>query len=254
MCLSIGEVLIPYEPFGGPGSSSSLPFLGQRLSRNKLIAAIIRFAIGLSPTREEEKWDCKRVSSHMQVCCKKLLVAYNNEELSDDKHHKAGVALKHLSQGYPFMDFFHSYVVNDNSPPRKVRERVNEAALDTTLKPADYTAPLHKEKGNLVVHPLIAWLLNRNNYHLDEAKHNHFFNCAAPLAPAQMSASRMLVARIWWDEFVVRNHGETMNFVNDWWLANGGSKDSKLNFAKAAAERRRPLLDDIFDLGGRVSK
>lgn len=210
--------------------------------------------MGLAPHWEEDKWDCKRVSSHMQVCCKKLLTTYNNERLPDDKRHKAGLAIKHLSQGYPFLDFFHSYVAKSTSSPAKVRQRINEAVLDTTLKPADYTAPLHKDKGNLVVHPLIAWLLNRNDYHLDAAKHNRFFNCAGPLAPAQMSPARMLVGRIWWDEFVVRNHSETMQFVDNWWHANRGTKDAKLEFAKAAAERRRPLLDDIFDLGGRASK
>lgn len=223
-----------------------MTFHAAELSRNKVIARIMKFAYG-EWNKEPKPWDEKSVSSHMQVCVKKLLATYNNAALPQEVRHNAGVALKHLSQDYPLKAFYHSFVVQPGSTPTpdKYRQRVNELLRDTTIQTDDYT-PVLKGKGQLALHPLIAWLLNSNCWHLDQANLETTFHCEKNLTPHQLSKDVTLVGRVWWDEFVVKDTQATLDFVRNWFLTRGRNGNSQSDFAKAAAERRRPILADIF--------
>lgn len=242
----IGEVLIPYEPFGGLGCSTAVEFLGRKRSRNFVISDIMQFAFG----QTSEDWDNKKVSSHMQACVKKLLSTYNNESLSREVRHNAGLALKHLSQGYPLQTFYQSFIFpRASEKPRAVeyRQRVNELLVDDTIRSDDYT-PLVRGKGNFLVHPLIAWLLNHNGCHLDESRLNIYYSCTRRLLPQRLSQDELLlVGRHWWDEFVVNDIAGTLDFVRNWFLTKGSKGDFKSAFAKAATARRLPMLDCIFE-------
>lgn len=240
-----GEVFLPYLPFGGAGSSGLLKIFGDaKLSRNATIAEIMNRAI------PGKNFSMKQISSHMQTVSKRLLGRYNSKKLLPDVRINAGLALKNLAQNEPPEEFYFSSIVTpQNTSPEKIKVRANGLIDDERLQVANYDPPVYEAQKTPPLHPIIAFLLNRNGRHLDEASVD-FIDCSKPQPPIIGRTN----AQIWWYEFVIVKPEDKVRFGLDFWntrmRTDGTLMASEVEplqeFHYAAVARRRPELDALI--------
>lgn len=213
MSLRLGELLIPYTPFGGFGAGQSIRFWDHNLSRNQIIHVIVTVVTGV-------KYSIKTISQHKRAITKDLLNRYVDEAVEPYVREYAGVALQRFAGTTRLSDYLASYLeATPPSPSHKSKGRYLTLVfavhqLITEHPDAPSTAVHHQDVGNLMLHPFLAFLLGINGTSPETTRFASYFECATYRTPALRDFGRK-----WWDNYVMsdteRKHGYARLWANN---------------------------------------
>lgn len=239
-----GELLVPTEPFGGFGGSKTVLFLGQKRTRNGVIAKIISVVQG-------KEFTSKQISSNKQTVIKGLLSQYADRGLGDYRDHVA-VALHRLAGATPLREYFSSYL--DQLP---YHETLHGGWTHYRLKLAVRrliaygTVELHDNLGHqpegygndFALHPFLAFFLGLNGECHMTANITSFVTCDTDLEPGIASSKH---GKNWWNRHVMHHSEQKAEYAKRWWANSLHDRESneRLHAAEFYREYGKPPVSD----------
>ncbi|KAJ9101857.1 hypothetical protein QFC21_003197 [Naganishia friedmannii] len=207
-----GYLLIPVDPFGGFGDGDSVLFWGKDLSRDRVIAKIVTFVMGV-------EYSHRKISSHRQRIIKGLLDRYISDTVEPFIRGYAGAALRRFAGTIRLCDYFGSYIDNTPaSPPEKSQGvflaqvfAVQQLLMDHPDPPPP--ASYHQDVGTLALHPFLAFFLGINGTDHETTHFASYFACTT--VPSRVIPD---LGQNWWDYYVMteteRKHEYTVLWLD----------------------------------------